>query len=448
MTDATTPHAPAGPTEGACGNPKSRPPQLRDLLLALYSTDQLPRSAALRLARSAELWSGLAATGTSSPPSAENQPDPEDPDPENPVPENAGPGNAGPGNAGPGNLVLLDEELLDKEPLEESLVQRGRRLIPQAHRHALAAQQRARRGGGRLITRLDPDYPESLRRLYDPPSVLAVRGSLPSHPAVALVGSRKASREARDLSRQLAQDLAASGWVVVSGFAMGIDLAAHSGALQSPGGRTVAVLGCGLGHPYPQAHWDLAQEISRSGAVISELAWGDPPRRWTFPARNRLIAALCRGVVVVRAGERSGALITARHALDLGLEVMAVPGSPRDPLSAGCHQLLRDGATLVTDADQVLEALTGFRPASSLPIPFPTSPATTALPSLPPDDEGAAGQLLQSLATHGVASLDLLVEESHQEAGKVLAHLAELEILGAVRRLPGPSWERVAPRGR
>ncbi len=201
--------------------------------------------------------------------------------------------------------------------------------------------------------------PERLAAIADPPSRLYVRGAADAlgEPGVAIVGSRRATRAGRDFAHALARELAAGGLVVVSGLAYGIDAAAHRGALAAPG-RTIAVLGSGLDRIYPQAHERLAREIlARDGAVVSEYAPDAGPRKHRFPERNRLISGLTLGVVIVEATTRSGSLITARMAAEQGREVMAVPGPVQSPLAGGCHRLLKSGAALIEDADDVLFAI-------------------------------------------------------------------------------------------
>ncbi|MGE0709122.1 MAG: DNA-processing protein DprA [Planctomycetota bacterium] len=245
-------------------------------------------------------------------------------------------------------------------------------------REARAELEEQRRLGHRLLARGDPDYPEALEGLDDPPQVLSFRGELPlgGARAVAVVGARRATREGRDLAYQLGLELAAAGVLVVSGLARGIDTAAHEGALEA-GGRTVAVLGSGLCEVYPRRNRGLAERIARQGALVSELPPRMPPTRHTFPQRNRIVTGLAWGVVVVQAGPRSGALLSADLALQQGRELFAVPGSVRDPLAQGTNALLKDGARLVTSARDVLDLLDGVQ---GVPDPEPPlSPAAQAL---------------------------------------------------------------------
>ncbi len=214
---------------------------------------------------------------------------------------------------------------------------------------------RAEGAGARVITIEDADYPEALRPLSVPPLVLYVLGELSPRDerAIAIVGTRRATSYGRLVAKRLAEELAARGITVVSGLAPGIDTAAHRGALAA--GRTVAVLGTGLGRPYPAGSGALMEGIAASGAVISEFPWECEGSRWTFPRRNRIVAALSRGVIVVEAPERSGALITAELALEQGKEVFAVPGPITSEVSRGTNRLIQEGAKLVVCVEDVLE---------------------------------------------------------------------------------------------
>jgi DNA processing protein len=296
-----------------------------------------------------------------------------------------------------------------------------------AHARALAEVRRAEAAGHRLVGLDDPDYPAALRATYDPPPVLYVRGTLvPTTPAVAtvaVVGARAATPGGRAFARALGRDLAAAGVEVVSGLARGIDAEAHRGALEARG-RTLAVLGSALDRLYPPEHEGLARQIVESGgALISEFPLGTGPRPHHFPQRNRVIAGLAQGVVVVEAKERSGALSTARLAADEGREVLAVPGHPAEALAAGCNALLREGAALVRSARDVAEALglvievTGEEPPSG-------------------DD------ILDSLRRDRPLGLDELQSRCGRPVSELLSRLSLLELEARVRRLPGPAYLR------
>lgn len=243
------------------------------------------------------------------------------------------------------------------------------RYHPFSRAEAEAELEAIENAGWDLVTRADAAYPSRLREIPDPPPVFTVRGctSVLTAPAVAVVGARNASGNGRAFAKSLARDLAAEGLVVVSGLARGIDGAAHEGALAAEG-VTVAALASGLDVPYPPEHTDLLARLAETGAGISERPMGAEPQARHFPKRNRLIAGLSIGVVVVEAAPHSGSLITAHLAADLGREVMAVPGSPLDPRHRGTNQLLREGATLVESAADVTAVLAPQLEGMPLPL--------------------------------------------------------------------------------
>lgn len=285
-------------------------------------------------------------------------------------------------------------------------------------------------------------YPETLAQLHDPPPVLLGRGdpAALSRPAVAIVGSRSATTPACDHARALAAGLGRAGLTVVSGLALGIDAAAHRGAL-SAGAPTVAVLGCGPDRVYPAEHGALARAVAGGGAVVSELPVGTGARPAHFPRRNRIIAGLTLATVVVEAGLRSGALITARVAIDHGRDVLAVPGSVGNPLARGCHALLKQGAGVVEDVQDVLDALAGrYVPPGDRPERAAVVDADGAIT----DPEARA--LLHALAG-GPASLDQLVTRSGLTASGVSSMLLSLELDGVVSALPGGLFTRRSSRG-
>ncbi len=214
---------------------------------------------------------------------------------------------------------------------------------------------RAEELGVQIVTLVDEAYPVLLREIDDPPMVLYARGNLPIDPArsIAIVGTRRGTRYGKMVAGRFASQLALKGLTVVSGLAAGIDTAAHQGVLDV-GGRTVAVLGCGLDYPYPKRNQPMLAQLVENGVAISEYPLGMRPAKWTFPQRNRILAGLSRGVIVVQAPERSGSLITARLALEQGREVFSVPGNITTVTSAGTNRLIRDGAKLVETVDDVL----------------------------------------------------------------------------------------------
>ena len=281
----------------------------------------------------------------------------------------------------------------------------------------------------------DAQYPKPLRDTFDPPVVLFYRGVLPdpAELAVALVGARKPTPYGRVVAEKLAKDLAAVGITVVSGMARGIDTAAHSGALAA-GGRTVAVLGCGLDVVYPRENKKLMERITASGAVISEFPPGDPPEAWHFPARNRIISGLSLGTVVVEAGEKSGALITASYALEQGRDVMAVPGNVTSALSRGPHSLLRQGARLVEGAGDIIDEL-GLE--KLFPLPAQATPTTL---KISPEEE-----ILYKLLSLEPLALDRLIGQSGLTPQKVMAALMYMELKGLAKQLPGKFYIRTGP---
>ena len=287
-----------------------------------------------------------------------------------------------------------------------------------------------------LLERHGPGWPAALEHLSQVPRSLWVLGPLGLEDiaaGVAIVGCREASIAGREIARRLAADLTEAGAVVISGMARGIDSAAHQGALEA-GGRTVAVLGSGVDVVFPPRNAALHAAIALAGAVVSEDPPGTEAAPWRFPRRNRIIAALARVVVVVEAGERSGALSTARHAADLGREVMAVPGSIVSPQSVGANRLVRDGAAPVLEAADVLAALPGLVRAGAAP----------GLESVADAADGGVLRLLGGCP----AALDDLVAASGRPAAEVAAEVTALELRGLLRRLPGGLVARLpGPKG-
>ena len=327
-------------------------------------------------------------------------------------------------------------ELLSRGPLQSTLARPSDHadllgthgviaLQTGAARSAAEAELAAARRLGIEIVGCDEDrYPKWLRRTFTPPLVLWAKGMLlpdEGEACVALVGSRAASPLGLAFARRLADELASAGLVVVSGLARGIDSAAHRGALDARG-RTVAVLGSGLDRLYPPENAALAAQIEDSGAVVSEFPLGTGPWKANFPRRNRVIAGWVRAVVVVEAGSRSGALSTVRAALDEGRDVMAVPGHPTQPQAEGTNRLLRDGAALVRGAADVLAELG-----------LAQLPARDA----PPDDD-----VLRALARDVPAGVDEIQQRSGLTLPALLARLTDLELGGAVERLPGALYVR------
>ncbi|WP_137886124.1 DNA-processing protein DprA [Pseudomonas sp. 2FE] len=275
--------------------------------------------------------------------------------------------------------------------------------------------------GQHLLMWDDPHYPALLAELADAPPLLFVAGepSILQQPQLAMVGSRRASKPGLDTAQAFARSLAGGGFVITSGLALGIDGAAHQGALEA-GGKTVAVLGTGLQRLYPQQHLRLAAAIrEQAGALVSELPLDCPPHASNFPRRNRIISGLSLGVLVVEASPSSGSLITARLAAEQGREVYAIPGSIHHPGARGCHQLIRDGATLVESVEHILEALRGWQALPPAADTAPVAPAAVVHPLL---------QLLYA-APH---SSEALAAACGWPLPQVLAALTELELEGRV----------------
>ncbi|MGE5815163.1 MAG: DNA-processing protein DprA [Acidobacteriota bacterium] len=281
------------------------------------------------------------------------------------------------------------------------------------------------------VYRDDPAYPSLLATIPDPPDELWLRGrvDLLSAEAVAIVGSRGASRYALEIAAALAFDLARCGLVVVSGMARGVDGAAHRGALDA-GGATVAVLGSGVNVPYPAEHADLLLKIASTGAVVSELPPGTPPLAHNFPRRNRIISGLSRAVVVVEAHERSGSLITARCALEQGRDVMAVPGNALSGRNRGSHALLKDGAKLVEGVDDILEEL-GLRLVSI---------------GVDPRNLLFHNGLMLNMQVGETYGLDELGAVSGLPASELLPILTELELSGQVIKTSGGRFALASKR--
>ena len=296
-----------------------------------------------------------------------------------------------------------------------------------------------REAGFEILTPADPGYPGNLGRIYDPPPALYLRGSLEPRDerAVAVVGSRRPSVYGLEAAREFGRGLARRGATVVSGLAIGADSAAHRGALEM-GGRTLAVLGSGVDVPYPRRNRRLLEEVAQQGAVLSEFPLGTEPMPWNFPRRNRVIAGLALGTVVVEASARSGSLVTAREALDAGREVFAVPGRVTSELSVGTNYLIRAGhARLVMRADDVLEELPGD-------FPDPEAPEEVGEgggPALPREEAA----ILARLPTEDPVHVDSLAGSCGMAVGPLMDALLSLEMRRLVRAAPGGRYVRVRP---
>ena len=280
----------------------------------------------------------------------------------------------------------------------------------------------------------DPRYPARLLASADPPLLLYAQGrvELLQADSIAVVGSRNPTPQGSENARAFASHLGHAGFTIVSGLALGIDAAAHAGALETAAG-TIAVVGTGLDRVYPRRHLTLAHRIAEQGLIVSEYALGTPPLAPHFPLRNRVIAGLARGTLVVEAALQSGSLITARMANEAGREVFAIPGSIHSPQSRGCHALIKQGAKLVEAAQDILEEL-GTAARATPPAAAPTAePATAAAPDA----------LLDALGFDPV-TLDALSARTGWSAAELNIRLLDLELGGAVARLPGQLFQRLA----
>ncbi|MFM0069610.1 DNA-processing protein DprA [Paraburkholderia sediminicola] len=333
--------------------------------------------------------------------------------------------------------------------------------------------------GNHVVTLDDPAYPPALLTMPDPPPLLYIKGRLDllHTRAVALVGSRSATPQGAEDAERFARELSQAGVTIVSGLALGIDGAAHRGGLEGVGG-TVAVIGTGADLVYPAAHHALARQIATQGAILSEWPLGTPARAANFPQRNRLIAGLVSGVVIVEAAMRSGSLITARLANEMGRDIFALPGSIHAPLSRGCHRIIKQGAKLVETPDEVLEELGVARPVATkaasgqavlwdgaadrrnsstglasvadqpdsvaASAPAATRPKLSTAPAAsaaPPAMSAEALQLLDALG-HAPATLEILATRTEMGDAALQNTLLQLELAGQVTALPGGRFTR------
>ena len=288
--------------------------------------------------------------------------------------------------------------------------------------------------GGKMITLRDEDYPMRLKDIYDPPALLYVRGELRREDelAIAIVGSRKTSPYGRWFTEKIGQDLARHGVTVVSGMARGIDSVAHMGALQG-GGRTIAVLGCGVDVIYPSENRNLFHQIIEHGAVLSEFPMGSPPEGGHFPRRNRIISGLSIGVVIVQASAESGSLITAGYALEQGREVFAVPGNVGAEGSRGTNQLIKEGAKMVESTEDILEEILPQWKREKEMLPK----AETPLPDLSEEE-----MLLYRLLGESPLHIDAIIRESQLDPGRVSSLLLNLELKGLISQWPGKCFSK------
>lgn len=313
---------------------------------------------------------------------------------------------------------------------------------PETARHIVAWQDKidltaelaeCKARGIEIITQDDEAYPEPLRHMYDPPLALYIWGQLTAADkhAIAVVGSRRTTHYGQSASHTLSRDLARAGLTIISGLARGIDTCAHKGALDA-GGRTIAVIGSGLGQLYPPENMKLAEQIADgNGAVISEFRLSHPPDKKTFPMRNRIVAAWSSGVLVCECPKWSGSMITANLGIEMGKTIYAVPGQIDRPTSAGCNQLIRDGATLVSSADDILEDL------SALPLNFGLEVQPESTPEVELD---ATEQKVLATLSKEESLIDEIVAKSALTVPVIITTLLKLEMKRLVRQLPGPRY--------
>jgi DNA processing protein len=340
---------------------------------------------------------------------------------------------------GPGALRALLTEFGSPERILEASGPALRKLVPAEIATAIVDGGNAQsaqvalawlaESDNHIVTLADADYPQLLLQTADPPPLLYVKGRLDllNRPALAIVGSRNASAQGADNATEFARALSAAGITVVSGLALGIDAAAHRGGLTGVG-SSVALVGTGLDVVYPARNKTLAHELAAKGALVSEFALGTPPLAANFPRRNRLISGISLGCLVVEAALQSGSLITARFANEQGREVFALPGSIHSPLAKGCHALIKQGAKLVDDANDILD---------ELKLPARAKPARES-PAL----DGEEASLLDHLG-HSPSALDVLCSRAQVGAAEAAGLLLKLELKGLVESLPGGRYQRV-----
>lgn len=321
-----------------------------------------------------------------------------------------------------------DEELREipgiKQEFIDEIIRKREEISPEEEIKKLE------REGIKVLTIEDEEYPENLKNIYDPPPLLYYKGEIKKEDknAISIVGSRKATYYGMDVAKKLAKGLAERGFTIVSGMARGIDTSAHWGALEGKG-RTIAVFGCGINIIYPRENKKLAEEIVKNGAIISEFPPATPPLAINFPIRNRIISGLSVGVVIVQAGEKSGATITAEFALEQGREVFAVPGNVNLEQSKGTHKLIKQGAKLTEDINDILE---------ELGIPTVRYQENQEIITLPPAEQS----VYNCLNFEGV-QMEEIIENCNLPVSVIASSLLMLEMKGLIRQLPGKVYVRV-----
>lgn len=290
----------------------------------------------------------------------------------------------------------------------------------------------------KLLVLGTPDYPSQLAQIHDPPPVLYVKGdyALLQHPQIAIVGSRSPTPMGKVNAYEFARNLSTAGFTITSGMAIGIDSESHRGALDGLG-STIAVVGCGLDIVYPKRLLHLAVEIAGKGALVSEFPIGTPPDRKNFPRRNRIISGLALGTLVVEASLKSGSLITARLASEQGRDVFAIPGSIRNPLSRGCHSLIKQGAKLVESAEDIGQDI-----APQLSVPMKVSPVAAGSTRVNASTGSGTAQVFLETMGFDPISVDHMVEISGLPAAEVSGLLLQLELEGFISQIPGGQYVR------
>ncbi|MBZ5502623.1 MAG: DNA-processing protein DprA [Acidobacteriia bacterium] len=341
----------------------------------------------------------------------------------------------------PGAIFNASLTALEAQRLPAAVAQalHSRQPLSDAARELAQAQA----AGCRLLTWDEPEYPSRLREIYDPPPLLYVRGNaeLLNRHVISIVGSRRPTPYGNQVAERLARDLADRGLVIASGLARGIDACAHKGALSSALGATIGVLGCGIDVVYPKENKKIFQEIEQRGAIISEFPLGTFPAPQNFPIRNRIIAGMALGVVVVEGAQYSGSLITARLGMEFGREVFGVPGNVTQPSSFGPNQLIKQGAKLVASWEDVIEELPTPVRAELMPVEAVSQAERAALiqQTLAPAERPLYDLLSVDQARH----VDEIVEMSGMTSSEVLAGLFDLELKGVIRQLPGKQFLKV-----
>lgn len=314
---------------------------------------------------------------------------------------------------------------------------------PSVVAHVRKEMRLIEKGESSIVTILDAAYPYRLAMIPDPPPVLYVRGTLlpADEHAVAIVGSRKATPAGALMTQEFSQRLAAMGFTIVSGLARGVDAAAHRGALAAKA-RTIAVVGCGVDRTYPPEHRQLRKDIEGNGAVVSELPLGSPPLPYHFPRRNRIISGLSLGVIVSEANQKSGALITARYALEQNREVFAIPGAVKNGKHQGAHSLIKQGAKLVEEARDVVEEL-----LLQLDGPFRDRVKNAGFQETAVPVFTAKEQRVLALVHDEPVSIDEVLTQAPFDRAEVMSLLLSLELRGCIQQVPGSCYIRSSGQG-